>query len=169
MITRAGLIAYSRAMEEFFYEQTSTEQGGGNVYAGAGGNDTVVNYANGTVIVTGAGQDAITSVAGGVVIDSQDDEDTIIAVGNGTVINAGDGNDEVYSQGTNNKITIGRGNDTVYVTGDSPEFTDWGKYDDADILSTPGFIFEYVKDQGLILDPRFRYDATEDEYEEEEE
>ena len=155
MITRVGLTEYSLAMDEFFENQVIDREGSGNVYAGSGRNDTVVNYANGSMIVTGSGDDSITSVAGGVVIDSQDGDDSVIVVGAGTDINVGSGNDKTFVQGLNHKVDLGTGSDTVYAAGDGPVIKS-ANDNIADAYLTPSFAFQYIKNQGLIIDPLFQ-------------
>ncbi len=167
MITRAGMTAYSTAMEEYFQNQYSDKKGSGNVYAGGDVKNTVVNYANGTRVVTGSDDDTITSVAGGVIIDSQDGDDSIIAIGNGTEINSGAGDDKIYVQGNNVDIEKGTGADEIYITGSNINFAE-NKDDVADTIKTPGFTFQYIKNQGLILDPLYVEEPEEDEETEEE-
>lgn len=151
MISRAIMSEYSLAIDEYFENQQSEKNGWGNVYVGNDGQDTVVNYANGSKILTGNGNDTITSTAGGVDIEAGDGEDEVIALGFGTDLDAGAGDDMIYAQGGNIKIEKGTGSDTLYVQGFNIEIAE-NKDDVADTIKTPSFLFQYIKNQGLILD-----------------
>ncbi|MBQ2871268.1 hypothetical protein IJE86_06170 [bacterium] len=170
MIIREVVVAYAQAMDEYLAGQINTEQGHGGIISCGGRNDTVVNYTNGMQISTGGGNDSITSIAGGVVIDSGDDDDSIIAIGMGTDISAGAGDDQIYSQYSNVNIDKGTGADKVYVTGKfNITGLDNAQDDVADIIMTPGYSFQYVKGQGLLLDKIYLDEEPECEEDDESE
>lgn len=169
MIVRDTVAAYSNAMDEYFANQSSSRSGNGNVYVGGNNNDTVVNYANGTKILTGGGDDTVTTIAGGVVIDTADGDDSIIAVGMGTDISAGSGNDKIYSQMGNVNIDRGTGADEVFVTGQFNVNIAQKADEIADVIRTPGFSFQYVKNQGLLLETIYSDMLTESDEEDDDE
>lgn len=153
MFVNEILIQSMNAIESDFAARSSDRKGYGNAYIGSGGTDVIQNFANGTKIITDGGTDYVTSVAGGVVIDSGDDEDCIISIGMGNDISAGSGNDKIYSQSSDNHIDKGTGSDIVYVTAKyGITGLDEKKDDVADIIMTPGYSYQYIKNSPLIFD-----------------
>ena len=162
MQVRDTVIKNMLGAQEALLNQSSDRVGYGNGYIGSDRADSVENYANGTKILVGDGSNAVISIAAGVVIDSGDDEDVVISVGMGNDISTGGGNDYIYSQYSENHIDKGTGADKVYVTADYG-ITGLNEKDDdiADEYWTPGFSFQYIKNQGLV--PNFYYLQKEDE------
>lgn len=168
MIIREVAVAYSSAINDYFEAQSSDRKGNGNFFVGSDADDVVVNYANGTKIHTADGNDTVTTIAGGVVIDTADGDDAIIAIGYGTDILAGSGNDKIHTQGSDVNIDKGTGSDTVYVTGKFNVNFANNADDVADTYKTPPYIFQYIKNQGLLLDPLYYdYDTETEESTEE--
>ena len=169
MFVNEVLIQSMNAMESDFVARSSDRKGYGNAYIGSYGTDVVENFANGTKILTEGGSDYVTSVAGGVVIDSGDDEDYIISIGMGNDIAAGSGNDQIYSQYSKNHIDKGTGSDLVYVTAKyGITGLDEKKDDVADVIMTPGFSYQYIKNSPLTFDPYYTGGTTEEDESEDE-
>lgn len=168
MIVREVLVQDVLDTKDEFVAQSSDRDGYGNTFVGSYKDEAIENYANGTLILAGDGSNSVISVAGGVVIDSGDDEDYIISVGMGNDISAGGGNDIIYSQFSNNNIDKGTGADTVYVTG---KFGITGleekKDDIADVIMTPAYSYQYIKNMGLLMDPYYlkQFGLVQDEEE----
>ena len=156
MIVREALVQDVLNTKAEFEAQSSDRKGYGNAFIGSYKDEAIENYANGTLILADDGSNAVISVAGGVVIDSGDDEDYIINVGMGNTISSGGSNDVIYSQYSNNHIDKGTGADTVYVTAKfGITGLDEKKDDIADVIMTPGYSYQYVKNQGLLMDPYY--------------
>ena len=164
MFVNEVLIQSIKAIEADFESRSSDRKGYGNVYVGSSKTDVVENFANGTKILTSSGSDFVTSVAGGVVIDSGDDDDYIISIGMGNEIHSGAGNDQIYSQYSRNHINKGTGSDVVYVTAKYGITGLDEKEDDvADIIMTPGFSYQYIKNSPLMYDPYYIDNSSKEE------